>query len=172
MPGNARSVPGEPTVAVYGSLSHLGRAAAVRRGAWWENLDRRVAESSEEDREEGDEVVLPFGCGACSFWTCRDDWVFLRLGHVINKRFVRRLRDQRQSRIHLKYLLAKIMHHVSSRQRRPSLSPLLPPPCSSTHRIIFMSIMKECSPPLSQVLVVSLRVFSSMVWIASVTGPV
>ena len=39
----ARSVAGEP-VAVYGSLSHLGRAVTVWRGVWRENLERRVAE--------------------------------------------------------------------------------------------------------------------------------
>ena len=34
VPGNERSVPGVPTVTVYGSLSHLGRAVTVRRGVW------------------------------------------------------------------------------------------------------------------------------------------
>ena len=34
VPGNARNVPGEPTVTVYGSLSHLGRAVTARIGVW------------------------------------------------------------------------------------------------------------------------------------------
>ena len=29
VPGNARKVPGKPTVTVYGSLSHLGRAVTL-----------------------------------------------------------------------------------------------------------------------------------------------
>ena len=48
--GNARGLVAvllllaEPTVAVFGSLSHPGRAVTVRSAVWWENIEWRVAE--------------------------------------------------------------------------------------------------------------------------------